>query len=59
MDAIYFDLFIKYKDAEEEIVWDRALTWAALGLNLKMIEHFNQTDIKLFGKSRVEYLRIE
>lgn len=59
MDAIYFDLFIKYKDAEKEIVWERSLTWGVLELNLRMLKNINEIDIKLFGKSRIEYLRIE
>jgi len=59
MDDVYFDLFIKYKDAEKEIVWERALTWPAVEMYLQMLNRLNKKDIELFGKSRIEYFRIE
>lgn len=59
MDATYFDLFVKYKDDEEEIVWERCITWTVLELHLKSLRQINETHIKLFGKSIIEYFRIE
>lgn len=59
MTATYFDLFVKYKDDQEEIVWERCITWAVLELHLKSLRQLNETHIKLFGKSIIEYFRIE
>lgn len=59
MDATYFDLYIKYKDAEKEVVWERGITWGVLEMYLRMIREINKVDIKLFGKSKIEYIRIE
>lgn len=59
MDAVYFDLYIKYYNVEKEVIWSRALPWAELMICIEFIKRFNETDLKLFGKSRIEYIRFE
>lgn len=58
MDAEYFDLYIKYFDCEE-VLWMRCLPWGELMLNIEFFQKFNKTDLKIFGKSRIEYIRFE
>lgn len=59
MNATYFDLFVKFKDDQKEIVWERCITWTVLELHIKSLRHLNETYIKVFGKSIIEYFRIE
>lgn len=59
MDNTYYDLYIKYKDKDDEIVWARALLWPELSLYIDMFKRFNDIDIKVSGKSKIDYIRIE
>ena len=59
MDNTYYDLYIKYKDNDDEIVWARALLWSELSLYIDMFKRFNDIDIKVSGKSRIDYIRFE
>lgn len=59
MDLEYFDLYIKYYNSEKEVLWSRCLPWCELMLNIEFFRKFNKTDLEIFGKSRIEYIRFE
>lgn len=59
MDSQYKDLFIKYTNVPEEVLWSRAMIMADLQFTLQLIDKMNAFYQEANGKSLIEYIRIE
>ena len=59
MDSQYFDLYIKFRNQENEKLWLRGVTMFELQSTLQVMNKINDEDIKHSHKSVIEYIKIE
>ena len=59
MDSHYHDLFIKFRDKDGEIIFERGITHKKLYDVVETINQLNKCHQAICNKSLIEYIRIE